>query len=224
MKDYIDTIEKTKKEDKVKRRLKKDMSSKLKTTTIPFLGKDRHFKRCKQSEVLEASKPLGYLQRDIEKEQEVIQDEIEIIETLKMEADALEEEADLLKLQPDLTKEDIKQIVDLRTQSRKKFTKASKKLKEVRVKKDQLMDMILEKDKEGRIIGSEIAEALIEGVTKEYFLENADLVDIDMAINLPLFYKMVIGNFSQAKINEEYNKMLESSIKTSMEHLFQNTE
>lgn len=196
------------------------MSSRIKNVTVQFLGKNRYFKRCKQKDVLEASKPLATLQRDIEKEQEAIEDEVEIVETLKMEAEALDEEAELLKSQSDLTKEDIKEIVDLRKKSRNKFTKANKQLKELRVKKDELLEMVLKKDEEGREIGSRIAEALIEDITKEEFLENADLGDVDMAINLPLFYKMAIGNFTQSQINEEWNKMVKASIDNSTKALF----
>ena len=175
-------------------------------TPIAICGKELYFKRCPNSvikvydeKIRDKAKSIEPIQREIEHKDDMItmlekrlannQKRVDFISMKEYPSDDELDEADSLLQKQESIFDDLmaakKEANDFAEENRDVFEKIDDEMKE--------------------LLGEKV-EAMLEGITKEEFLENNDVVDIRIATNLSKYYELCIIGERPKKIQEEIKK------------------
>lgn len=185
---------------------------------LELCGQYFKFKKCTNMQVLE-------YQKEIEKEQDNFKPITDKVNKLERDAEAIETEiksiqgyvkAITMKQEPsdeelDLVAQYSMKVIDLVEQRRKLIEKAEKLDKKHKKDIENLELFVLEKY-------GEIASAQLEGLTTEFYMENADSVDTTIVKLLTPIKKMLALGSS----NKDVEKFIKQNVNAEAKQSFRN--
>lgn len=175
-------------------------------TPISICGKELYFKRCPTKTIKvydEAIRDKAKSVEGIQKEREALTDNLDNAEKM---VENIQRKIDLIDRKEDPTDEELDESIRLLDKQEASF----KQLKDAR---EELSTWDKEHEESYNELGVEInellaekVEAMLEGITKEEFLEEYDAVDIKIATNLSKYYELCIIGERESKIQEHIRR------------------
>lgn len=175
-------------------------------TPISICGKELYFKRCPAKTIKvydEAIRDKAKSVEGIQKEREVL---VDIIDNAEKMVENIQRKIDLIDRKEDPSDEELDESLSLLDRQEASF----EKLKEAR---EELSKWDKEHEDSYEKLGVEVnellaekVEAMLEGITKEEFLEEYDPVDIKIATNLSKYYELCIIGEKESIIQKHIQK------------------
>lgn len=175
-------------------------------TPIKICGRELYFKRCPNNtikiydeKIQEKAKTIEPLQREIEQ----LQEDVTQIEKKLQNTERIVE---LINRKEDPSDEDIDKANQLIEEQDTLYARLKKARQAVMDYNEEQNDAFTKMDEELLEIMGEKVEAMLDGITKEEFIENHDPIDIRIATYLSKYYELCIIGEKPKRIQEEIKK------------------
>lgn len=185
---------------------KKNNNNMMTETPISLCGRELYFKRCPNStikvydeKIRDKAKSIEPVQREVER----LQEDVELLEKKLANVERMVEFIDK-KEEP--TDEELDKANKLLEQQDELYTELKEARQKVSDYSEEQNDTFTKIDEEMKALLGEKVEAMLDGITKEEFIEENDVVDIRIATNLSKYYELCIIGERPKKIQEEIKR------------------
>lgn len=175
-------------------------------TPIEICGKSLYFKRCPNSVIKVYDEKIRDKAKSIEPIQREIENKEDMIEMLEKRLANNQKRVDFISMKEYPSDEELDEADELLKKQEGIFEQLMEAKKEANDFAEENREVFENIDDEMKALLGEKVEAMLEGITKEEFLENNDVVDIRIATNLSKYYELCIIGERPKKIQEEIKK------------------
>lgn len=175
-------------------------------TPIEICGKSLYFKRCPNKVIKQYDEKIRDKAKSIEPLQKEIERKEDRIEMLEKRLSNNQKRVDIISMKEYPSDEELDEADALLQKQEAIFDELAIAKEEADDFAKENMDAYDKIEEEMNNLLGEKVEAMLEGITKEEFVEDHDIVDLRIATNLSKYYELCIIGERPKKIQEEIKK------------------
>lgn len=175
-------------------------------TPISICGKELYFKRCPNNVIKVYDEKIRDKALSVEPIQNSIEEKSDRVEFLEKKIANNQKMVDFIELKESPSDEELDKANNLLEKQEALYEELAEAKEEVNRFAEEQRNVFQKVDDEMKELLGEKVEAMLDGITKEEFIENNDVVDIRIATNLSKYYELCIIGERPKKIQEEIKK------------------
>ena len=172
-------------------------------TKIPLCGSEYEFRRCSNNALTEYDKKIQEKIKEIEPETDESNKLNNKTERLNSKIKSMESKINLLERKEDLSDKEIDKAMSYHDQLDELHEELEKHLENIKKFNEETQGIGEKLTEDINRITAEKMEAVLEGMTADFFLENADRIDWHIADNISKYYEMCMIGERPSKIKQE---------------------